>query len=243
MSKSWNYQVAGTITVTTTGNIDDLDFQYCSVILMNNATLSTIRGLKAGFPGQEVTIVSIGAGQVNLPHQNISSAAANRLINSVTSGITPLAAGKGIATYKYDEITVRWRLINHNQGAMIAIPYASGNFTGSGTITWTVDAGDQSSLSFEIINNCILIAAVILTTSISGVGTDLRITLPNGYTCAFQIVGIARVNDNGAGFVAGIVYATTAGNTTLNFETIAGTNWAAAVNTTGLQASLLFPID
>jgi hypothetical protein len=112
VAKTSNYQVAGTFDVSTTGTINDLDFQSCAVIRMTNATLATLTGLKAGYPGQMVTIVATGAGQVNLSHQNAGSAAANRLINAVTSAVTSLAAGVGAATYTYDDTTARWRLVD-----------------------------------------------------------------------------------------------------------------------------------
>ena len=54
-------------TFTTTGNIDNLDFAHARYIRANNATVSTIRGLVAGYyDGQVVTIISIGAGEVDL---------------------------------------------------------------------------------------------------------------------------------------------------------------------------------
>src|ERR1035437_5764017 len=84
-------------TVTTTGNIDDLDFSNASTIRMNNASLTTIRGLKAGVAGQQVTIVSVGTGKVDLAHANTGSGAVNRLLNYITSAATPLAPGSGTA--------------------------------------------------------------------------------------------------------------------------------------------------
>src|ERR1017187_8808588 len=75
-------------TVTTTGNIDDLDFSNASTIRMNNASLSTLRGLKAGVAGQQVTIVSVGTGKVDLAHANTGSGAGNRLLNYITSAAT-----------------------------------------------------------------------------------------------------------------------------------------------------------
>lgn len=82
-------------TTTATGNVDDLDFSNADLIRFNNATDATLRGLKAGTAGQVVIVVSIGAGNVFLAHQNTNSAAANRLINFATAGTTPLAAGQG----------------------------------------------------------------------------------------------------------------------------------------------------
>jgi hypothetical protein len=121
---------AGVSTVTTTGNITALALPAGSgdlVIYMNNATLATIQGITAGASGQRLSIISIGAGQVDLAHQNASATAANRLINFATSGNTSLAAGTGAADFEYDTTNSRWRLIAHEQGAWIAFtPTLSG---------------------------------------------------------------------------------------------------------------------
>lgn len=135
---SYNYQTAKEKTVTTTGNIDDLDLEGAGLLRMNNASLSTIRGLKAGYAGQEVTVVSIGAGQVDLAHQNAGSLTGSRLINTVTSASTSLAAGSGMATYKYDETTARWRLLTHTQGAGISFTPLLRFNGGTTGITYTV---------------------------------------------------------------------------------------------------------
>jgi hypothetical protein len=130
-------------TTATTGNIDDLNFGKAATIRMNNATLATIRGLVAGAPGQRVTIVSVGAGQVDLSNQDTGDAtAASRLICFVTSGKTPLAAGKGTATLEYDGTTARWRLVTHDQGALIAFtPVVS--FGGASVgVTYTNQTGN-----------------------------------------------------------------------------------------------------
>lgn len=167
--KSNNYQTAGTFTVVTTGNIDDLDFENCSIIRMENATLSTIRGLKAGYPGQEVTVMNVQPGQVNLEHENSGSLAQNRLLNTITVGPTCLAVTGtvfGSATYKYDDITNRWRLIHHNQGAWIDIPFDAANFTADGGGTWDLSAPDQVLFAFMIVGKSIIISYQFENTTI-----------------------------------------------------------------------------
>jgi hypothetical protein len=109
--KSNSYQVAGTFTVTTTGVINDLDFENCSVIRMENATLATITGLKAGYPGQRVAIMAVQPGPVDLSHEDTGSLAQDRLLNTITGNPTRLVGNFGIADYQYDDVTVRWRLI------------------------------------------------------------------------------------------------------------------------------------
>lgn len=184
-------------TITTTGNIDDLDFGDAATIRMNNATLSTLRGLKAGTAGQRVVIVSIGAGEVDFAHQNTGSTAANRLINRVTSGITPLAPGLGIAMYEYDGTTARWRLVSHEQGAPITVPFSAGNFTVSaGTGTWVVASGNQSAFTYLIVGSQMHLNIVLNATTITLAPTNLKIAFPNGYTSSNTAWGLAFIYDN-----------------------------------------------
>lgn len=169
-------------TKTTTGNIDNLDFSNADIIRMNNASDATIRGLAAGVSGQKVTIVSIGAGHVYLAHQNTNSSAENRLINFVTSGNTPLAAGVGSAILQYDGTTLRWRLVSHDMGAYISPGFSAGDFTANGSMTYTVDSG----VGFITYTYYIFARTMVLTWYIVGTiggtpNTQTRIAIPNAY--------------------------------------------------------------
>lgn len=156
------------ITVTTTGNITDLSVGMNSIVLMNNTTLATIKGIVAGFPGQLITFISIGAGQVDFTHQDAGeSIAANRLINIATSLNTSLYPGKGIASYQYDSVTARWRLISHFQGGLIF--YTT---TWTGSVTNPVLGNGTLSASYFLrgsnIWNLIILTAGSTTTFGSG---------------------------------------------------------------------------
>jgi len=158
----------GEITITTTGNIDDLDFGNAAVIRMNNASLATIRGLKAGYDGQQVTIYAINA-EVDLSNQNAGSSTNNRLINTVTSGVTPLAGGSGSATYKYDATTARWRLNQHNQGKAIDI-------SGSTTIVgWSAFTSGRRFVWILLHGNALTVTIMLEGTSNS---TFVNVTIP-----------------------------------------------------------------
>lgn len=238
-NKTNNYQIAGDTTITTTGNIDDLDVKGYSLLRMNNASLATIRGIRAGYPGQLITIVSVGAGQVNLAHQNTNSAAANRLINTVTSGITPLAAGTGKCTYRYDAETARWRLIQHEQGAEIDIAFDAANYTADAG-TWTVASGDQITLKYIVRGKLLLYQFNIQTTSVSNAGAFLRLTIPNSYTWAGSgtVTDITRTSDAGATSVPGYARAT-AGNSYLEFRSnFANAGYAIATDNTAVIGQL-----
>lgn len=238
-----HYQTARTVTVTTTGNIDDLDFSKAGLIRMNNASDATIRGLKAGYVGQRVTIVSVGAGHVYFSPQDTNSTAANRLLNPITVGNTPLAAGKGAATYQYDGTTERWRLITHAQGTPIAIAYASGNYTAS-TGTWTVDSADQVTLSYLIsgmTKQMRMLFAVVETTT-SNATTQLRIALPGSYSPVEETDGLFRARDNTATVSELGLVLVEAGVARLRLQLADGTQWAVSTNNTSVQGQLEFEV-
>ncbi len=195
-------------TITTTGNIDDLDVGSAPSVLlrMNNASLSTLRGMKPGFNNQEVWIVSIGAGQVDLSHQNAGSSAANRLINFSTGAVTSLAAGVGAAVYQYDGTTARWRLVVHEQGAVITY-----------TPTWTASVvnpslgnGTLSGTFFQrgrTVN--VIVQLVIGSTTTLGTG-DWFFTLPITFS-GTQPLGSGFMTSGGGAANNGIITAISTG--------------------------------
>ncbi len=232
-------------TTTSTGNIDDLDFSNANLIRLNNASAATIRGLVAGTAGQTVTIASVGAGNVFLAHQSASDGTAgNRLINAVTSGSTPLAAGVGAAVYQYDGTTARWRLIAHEQGAVIANTYNAGDFTGSGSQTWTVQVGDVTASNYLVRGRTLYVNLAIDNASVGGTpSTQLRAVLPGGFSAlsAFTLTGQAMQALDNNNSVVGIVSNRT--TTELTFAILAGGNWTASTNANAVYFNGLIPIS
>lgn len=92
----------------------------CTILRCNNASLLTITGFAGGADGMRLVVQSIGGGQINFLYQNAGSTAANRLTTFVTSGITSLAAGVGVAEFIYSTASGgSWILVQHEQGAPI----------------------------------------------------------------------------------------------------------------------------
>ena len=236
-----DYQPAREIVVTTTGNIDDLDPDGASLIIMNNSSLSTIRGIKTGYAGKRISIVSIGAGNVELAHQNINSSASNRLINLLTSTNTLLVAGTGWASYIYDATTLKWRLLDYSQGDWIEVPYNAGNFTGN-TGTWTVDLADQIAFKYKITRLSMKIQFNFQFTDVQNTGDFLRATIPGGYTIGGTgtITGLIRSADAGAATVMGFSRAT-AGTTYIEFRSsLSGAGYTA---TTGDNTAVIGEVE
>ena len=229
------FNVPSEFTLTTTGNIDNLDFSNADSIRFNNASLSTLRGLKAGYAGQRVTIVSIGAGQVDLAHQNTGSTATTRLVNFATSASSSLAAGVGAANYQYDATTGRWRLVAHEQGAFITVAYNSGDFGSFGGGTWTVDAGDVANHSYKLVGRQLFTALTTATTSTSGASNLLTIPIPGGFTVALTTFNLLNYLGSGLAQSLGNYQMNTDG--TIYMSKFDASNWANETDTLALRGS------
>lgn len=219
----------GVTTVTTTGDIDDLDFGANTVIRMNNASDATIRGLVAGYDGQIVTIQSIGAGVVYLAHQNTGSSAANRLINAATSGKTPIFGGS--ATYWYDGTTARWRLATHIPGAFITVAYSGGDFTAA-TGSWTVGAGDLFALAYQVTGKTMTVTFAIQTTDVTATPGNLQMAIPGGFSSAIE--GRMTIQRRDAGtYGTGLARVVGTGTTIIFYSSTALAAWSmtASANT------------
>lgn len=64
-----------------------------------------------GFDGKELVIVNVGEGQLRFLHESTSSATTNRLILG-NAGVSVTILNNDSATFRYDNITRRWRLIS-----------------------------------------------------------------------------------------------------------------------------------
>jgi hypothetical protein len=240
---SWN-NVYSEFVSTSTGNIDDLDFNNADVIFMNNATDAIIRGLKAGTDGQRVTIHSKGAGHVFFAHQNTNSAVANRLINSTTIGTTPIAAGAGSATYVYDETTVRWRLDNHFQGAWITPTFDAADYFATGATTvWTVAAGDITNFQYYLTGNKLEINFNITGSTITSTSaTELNRNIPNSFQASKGTQLVTIVVDNSTTKVGKSRIAASAVLINWYNDVVTPTAWANAADTTGMLGYILMSL-
>lgn len=94
---------------------------------------------------------------------------------AVSSG-TSAFSGPVLATTGYREFGRGTGL-----GQWTDVSYSSGNFsTDSGT--WTVESGDQLKYKYMLVGMTMTIAFNLANTSLSGVGNELRIKIPGGFT-------------------------------------------------------------
>lgn len=231
-------------TTTLTGSQSITLNASARVLRCNNATTLTILGLSAGSDGQRLTVLAVGAGMVDLSPQDAGATAADRLLNLVTVGKTPLAPGVGLATYVYDGTTLRWRLVEHNQGAPLLQPWVNTDYTAAAG-TWTVEAADFSTYYFFLQGKQLTVSGTIGTSSVSTPTTQLYALIPHGFQAntMFQTRGGIITNDPGTGgWGSGFVDPSFI---TLGFyKTQYGgaTTWNASTNTTYVYFTVTFPL-
>lgn len=127
--------------------------------------------------------------------------------------------------------------------------YAAGNYTGSGGMTWTVDAVDQVAFDYAAIGAVISLATarmlwcniLLQNTSLTApLGFDLYIALPGAYLPASPAIVMGYGAQGGVMRPCYII--AVAGNPLLRIVRIDGLVWAASVNTTDLAFQLLLRI-
>lgn len=228
-------------TITLTGAQNDIALTAgCSFLRCNNATLLSATGFSAGFDGQILEVVSVGAGNVSVAHQSGSSSAANRTINIATSGASFLGAGYGVMTFVYDGTSSRWRMIFLDQGAPIDVAYTAGDYT-SDTGTWTVDSGDLIAYNYLLRGRMLTLVLGINNSTVTGTPARLQVLLPNGYTIGHTSQGVgggavdnSTIQTSPPGFLTNAAASTT--KLLIYKPGFTGT-WAASTNLTNFNGT------
>lgn len=188
-------------------------------------------------------VASVGSGQVDLANENSNSSAANRIINGVTGTIS-LAAGAGVVELVYDGSSSRWRVVDHEQGAWITPAFSAGDYTGLGSMTWTVDAGDVTTCAYRLKGRSLSIMFQILTTSVGGTpSAQLQRAIPGGFTNT-KTVSVPCYVDDALTVATGRVGAV-ASATVLNFrkDMVGSGNWATSTNQTGVVGEITIEVQ
>lgn len=107
------------------------------------------------------------------------------------------------------------------------VPHASGNFTADAG-TWSVAAGDQSVYRYSLNGKSMTIDFAIATFSTSaGMGTQLRIALPAGFTIVHYSETLFRLYTGGIGGEVGYLSATS-GQTYLSLRRLTDVAWPSS---------------
>lgn len=234
-------------TTTSTGTQNNFSLTGARTFLRcNNASALEITGFtvagSAPRDGDVVIIDNIGSSTVRVRDENASSTAANRIICPSTSG--QVIGAKGRMVCVYDGTSDRWREQCIDPGTPITPAFDAANFTGNGSMTWTVEAGDVNHQKFAQNGKRVWCSFSIRTTSVGGtLSVQLRQALPFGWNVNPTIQGIGIVIDNHASAFQGALLLAGGTNILSFVDYTAGTNWQASTNLTQVNGLFTFEID
>lgn len=128
-------------------------------------------------------------------------------------------------------------------GEWTSAAYAAGNFTGSGAMTWGVDAADQVDLAIAQIGKTVLMAWRIDSTDVAGVADNtLFITIPGGLTAAKLSIGVLLYSDAGGAFQNGVAQAV-GGDTRIWLLKSPVANWTlTAADNSSFRGFIIFTV-
>jgi hypothetical protein len=119
-------------------------------------------------------------------------------------------------------------------------PYVAGDFSGSGGLTWTVDAGDVNGFTYALSGKLLHVEFDLITTTVGGTlaNTFLQVKIPGGFLPSRTCQVNCLCQDNSANWEQAYCIITQASNQLL-FRRIAG-NWTASANNTRLDFNQSF---
>lgn len=114
-------------------------------------------------------------------------------------------------------------------GKFLDVPYDVTNFsTDSGT--WTVTAGDQLMFKFAIVGDMMHVAFNFVDTTLSGVGNELRLRIPDGWAATSQeFTGYVRASGTTAEHASVVTRKSTLANH-LSIQRLPAASWADATD-------------
>jgi hypothetical protein len=126
------------------------------------------------------------------------------------------------------------------------VAYSAGNFTGNGSMTWTVASGDQVTYKYALAGSTMFLAVVIQTSSVGGTPSDrLKVAIPGGFTAKggafFPYQGIDTADATPA--ILSVCEVTNGGSVVDCFRDVNASNWPASTDTTHVRFSIAFEVQ
>lgn len=123
--------------------------------------------------------------------------------------------------------------------AWTSVSHSAGNFVGSGSMTWTVAVGDQTTFAYRKVGKTMTVSVVLVTTSVGGVlGGFLQIVVPGGFTVAKETETLCHIIDNGVASIG--LMAVGGGDSFILLTRLDGSDWSASTNQTAIAGQITF---
>lgn len=222
-----NGTITGNITVNSGVTIDGVDI---SAVLggTGTPTFSTLTLSSTSASALDV------AGGINAGSGNVGIVDTTGKIPAISSTYFTSLSGANLTGLSFSQLSTTWTTRS----------YSAGNYTASGSMTWTVDAPDVVIESYVELGKTMLWAADIYTSSVGGtVAGELRITLPNSRTIASSVssAGSCSGLDNGADVP--VTYRATGGDSYVKLIRTFGQNWTLSTNQTYVTCMFVLQIN
>lgn len=174
--------------ITQQGNVNNFALLGADVIRFTNTVNLTLTGIVPTRTSQQVILLAVGTGRVDVANASTLSEAANQVLTGVRDTIS-LAPGAGYARLYYDGTDAQWRVITHEQGAALTPPFLATDYT-SDTGSWTVTADQVKTFGTYLNGSLLYVTLRLLSTVPVGNPTKLFINLPFGYSAKKHITGV-----------------------------------------------------
>lgn len=216
--------VAGNIAVNSGVTIDGTDIS-AALGGSGNPTFASVTISGTGASAIDV------AGGINAGSSNVGIIGTDGRIPAISSTYFSSLSGSSLTGLVFSQLPTTWT----------SVSYSSGNFTASGSMTWTVESGDVVSIAYVELGKTMIVAFDVQTTTVGGtVAAELRMAIPNSRSAARTVsVPFSYLDNSTAG--TGTVTAT--GSTLAFYKSLAGTNWTASSNATRIQGAITFEIS
>lgn len=236
-------------TTSATGTQNNFSLNGPHTVLECSGAAPVFTGFTVGgvapVGGDRAVLVYTGSGTLRVAKEDAGSTAANRITSPSARG--QIVGVGGMITLVYESATSRWGVQAVQCGAPIPITFSAGNFTGAGSLTWTVDSGDVIANAFTQNGTTLTWFFSLSTTTLGGTtNTAVNLALPNGFTVAnngVQVGTAGRYLDTGSTWFALIFIANSATSTVLTLATLAAANLTLGTNTFYIQAFAIFLVD
>lgn len=229
-------------TLTGAQNNFSLSAGFTALICANASAL-TISGASVGgsapVAGDILVIHNEGSSTVKVTLEDTGSTDVHRFD-------TPSAAGQIIGTdgtmsFVYEGGSAnRWHLTSVEPGNWINVAYASGNFTGSGSMTVTVEEVDQQTFKYRQQGRVLMLSLQLEDFTVGGTPSiTVQIAMPGGFTIDGNQQNTILLLDNTVDRI-GRFGNLDSQNTILRAQRQDGANWTASTNLSSIRASGLW---
>ncbi len=130
-----------------------------------------------------------------------------------------------------------------NLGGWTTPSFSASDFTASGSMVWTVEAGDVQTYAYIILGKTMFVSLRIATTTVSGTpSADLYVKIPNSKVSTKNILTAVGVFVDNSVRTAGYMYVTASG-TKIGLQRFDANNWSASTNNTSIYGQIFFEIN